>query len=434
MKVSSHSALVLAAVSVTAFLGCNAGSSGTGGSGGLGGAGGAVTATSVSVTVASTTGGFMTGVGGGGGMGPTCNPGGPNDDVDHDGFTPMQGDCDDCDPNSNPNAIEVATLMGHTPIDENCNGQIDEVDTTLCDATLAIDSTDPLDAVKAIDLCKMSTGLKDWGLVDAKWVLADGTPPPSDLAMRQNYDLGHGMLSGFGANVHVRKGQHMLGLSSGSARNPSDPGYHSVNGFSKGYTSGHPQGFPKESPACPGSVTGTPHDSAAVEINVRTPSNATGIAFDFDFYTFEWPSFVCSTYNDFFVALLTPFPMGQTDGNISFDSQNNPISVNNALLDVCGCPGNPPNPCMAGNKLFNCALGDAELIQTGFGFDTNSGSDHGSTSWLRTIAPVKGGTEINLRFAVYDSGDGVLDTTTLVDNFQWVATPGTKVGTNPVPN
>jgi hypothetical protein len=125
--------------------------------------------------------------------------------------------------------------------------------------------------------------------------------------------------------------------------------------------------------------------------------------------------------------------MGQPDGNISFDSQNNPISVNNALLDVCGCSGNPPNPCIAGGKSFPCALGDTDLIQTGFGLDTNFGQDHGSTSWLRTTAPVKGSEQITLRFTVYDSGDGVLDTTTLVDNFQWIATPGTKVGTNPVP-
>src|SRR6185436_19998003 len=28
-----------------------------------------------------------------------CTPGGPDDDVDKDGWTPNQGDCDDCDPN-----------------------------------------------------------------------------------------------------------------------------------------------------------------------------------------------------------------------------------------------------------------------------------------------------------------------------------------------
>ena len=82
--------------------------------------------------------------------------------------------------------------------------------------------------------------------------------------------------------------------------------------------------------------------------------------------------------------------------------------------------------------MFACPLGDSQLIGTGFGFDT-AGSDHGSTGWLTTQAPVKGNDQITLRFAVYDSSDGVLDTTTLIDNFRWIATPGTSVKTMPIP-
>jgi hypothetical protein len=122
----------------------------------------------------------------------------------------------------------------------------------------------------------------------------------------------------------------------------------------------------------------------------------------------------------------------QTDGNISFDSQGNPVSVNNSLLEVCGCPGNPPSSCFAGGKTFTCSLGNTDLIGTGFGFDSGGG-DHGSTSWLQTKAPVEPSTEVTIRWAVYDSGDGVLDTTTLIDNWKWIATPGITVGTDPVP-
>ena len=75
----------------------------------------------------------------------------------------------------------------------------------------------------------------------------------------------------------------MPGLSSGSARQPTDPGYHDVGGFDKGFQGGHPQGFPKESPACPGVITGTPHDGAALEVTLRTPANAQGFSFDFNF-------------------------------------------------------------------------------------------------------------------------------------------------------
>jgi len=241
------------------------------------------------------------------------------------------------------------------------------------------------------------------------------------------------VLDGFGPNVSVRKGERMLVLSSGSARQPNDPGYQDVGGFSKGYTSNHPYGFPKDSMACPGTTTGTPNDATGLEVEIRTPQNAHGLSFDFDFYTYEWPVFVCSTYNDFFVALLEPYPPAQTDGLISFDSQGNPVSVNNAFIEVCGCPENPPSPCQAGGKLFDCALGDTELIGTGFGLDT-AFQDHGATSWLTSTAPVEPNSVIQLRWAVYDSGDGVLDSTTLIDNFRWIAETGVPVKTVPTPN
>ena len=49
-------------------------------------------------------------------------------------------------------------------------------------------------------------------------------------------------------------------------------------------------------------------------------------------------------------------------------------------------------------------------------------------------APIEPNSEISVRFATYDSGDAVLDSLTLVDNFQWIAEPGTSVGTVPIEN
>jgi hypothetical protein len=86
---------------------------------------------------------------------------------------------------------------------------------------------------------------------------------------------------------------------------------------------------------------------------------------------------------------------------------------------------------VAGGKTFDCALGAQELIGTGFGIDT-AFEDHAATSWLFTTAPIESDT-ITIRWGVYDSGDGILDSTTLIDNWQWIATPGTQVGTEPVP-
>jgi len=407
------------------------------GSGGAGGAGGAASATVSSVG----SGGFNpTGTGGaGGGLVPCENPG-PKEDFDGDGFAIDDGDCNDCDANVNPGALEAPTKKGEQAFDEDCDKEIDETtDVASCDDDLALDEADPAVAAKAVGICKASAGPKDWGLVSAKWVLPDGTPPPVGAVLNENFHLGHGVLPQFGKVVKPREGKRMLALSSGTAREPGTTGYKSPQGFSKGFESGQPTGFPKESPACPGTVTGEPNDGAAIELELRAPTNAHGIAFEFDFYTYEWPNYVCSMFNDFFVALLEPFPAKQLDGNISFDTMGNPISVNNAFLDVCGCPGNPPSPCEAGGKFFNCALGNAELLGTGFGFDTGGsfGQDHGSTSWLASQAPItpsgKQDSIIKLRWGVYDSGDGILDTTTLVDKFRWILKAGVPVATEPVP-
>ena len=86
----------------------------------------------------------------------------------------------------------------------------------------------------------------------------------------------------------------MLALSTGTARRPTDPGYIAVSGFNKGITDAFPAGFPKAIPACPGVKTGTPHDGVGLEVSLRAPSNAHGFSFDFNFYTYEWPGWLCT--------------------------------------------------------------------------------------------------------------------------------------------
>jgi hypothetical protein len=401
-------------------------STGPTGTGGVATTGpGNVTATGVTSGPGATSGsGGLDVSASGAGTGAGCNQGNPNADIDGDGWTPAQGDCNDCDPDVNPGAID-------TPgVDGDCDGVLGSPPAA-CDDNLALDDADPINAARAVELCTQLTDPKKWGLKSATWVLPDGQPPPA--ASLADYAVGHGMLPSFGPNVHVQAGKRMLGLSSGTARQPTDPDFQDVGGFDKGYTSGSPMGFPKESPSCPGVMTGQPHDGIALEVVVVAPTNARGFSFRFDFFTSEWPSFTCSIYNDFFVASLLPIPMGQPDGNISTDVMGNPISVNNAFLDVCGCMGNPPAPCLAGGKSFACALGDAQLTATGFGKDTPAGMDHGSTGWLESSAPVQPHGEITLRWSVYDSSDGVLDTTTLVDDWRWITTPGVTVATKAVP-
>ncbi|NUQ79257.1 MAG: hypothetical protein HUU21_37585 [Polyangiaceae bacterium] len=374
------------------------GSTGGDGSGGVGGMDSTLT--------------LSAGVGGaaGGGNGFCSNP--ADQDGDGDGFTALDGDCNDCDPNVNPGAIEVIVDMPPEgemeipePADENCDNQIDNVGTT-CDDAIDISDFDPMNGAKTLDICQTATANdKNWGVLNAAYVRANGSPAgPSQQV---------GILSSFGPNVNVQRGVRMLGLSSGRARAASDAGAcgsYSCPGYGSGVA---PLGFPQDSPQCLGGDN--INDDVALELTLRAPTNAIGYSFNFNFYSFEYPEWVCTTFNDQFIALVDPAPVGSINGNISFDSNSNPVSVNIAFFQVCsGCP-----------------LGTQELVGTGF----DTWDDAGATSWLKTSAPITGGEEFKIRWTIWDTGDTAWDSTALVDNFQWVATGGTVViGTEPIPD
>lgn len=354
-----------------------------------------------------TTGGATSGFNpstGNGTPGPSC-PNPPDMDGDGDGFRGDEGDCNDCDANSNPGAVDA--IGGDAPpADEDCDGVVDNV--IVCDDGIGIDDFDPMNGARALDLCSQAApGDRKWGVLEARYVRASGAAANGSPQV--------GVLSGFGPNVNVQGGARMLGFSSGAARTPGQPG--ACDGFScTGYGTGAaPAGFPQDVPNCPGLQN--INDDVGLELKVRAPTNATGYAFLFKFYSYEYPEYICTEWNDQFITLVTPPPPDSMNGNISFDKQNNPVSVNVAFFDVC--PG--------------CALGDAELAGTGF--DGTAGDEGGATSWLETQAPIGAGEEFTIRFAIWDTGDQYLDSTVLVDRFQWIANGGTVVvGTDPIPD
>lgn len=337
-------------------------------------------------------------------------------DLDGDGFTPRQGDCDDCDPDTGPDAVEMPTDPGTAKKDENCDGDDDEPAPT-CDADLAVNAASPYAAVRALDLCtdaqRDGRGHDRWGVERAAWVLPDGSPEPTQGA----YSLGHGILDRFGPNVSVRYGSRMLALSSGAARLPADADFEAPRGFDKGFACAPPEGFPQPAPACPTVQSGDPRDGVALEITLRAPPNAEALAFDFNFYTFELPGHFCSPYNDLFVALLDP-PPTNGDGNIAFDPAGNIVSVNTVFLEACQCEGGPP--CSIGGRLHACTLGAAPLVGTGFGSDMSHEGDRGATGWVTSTAEVARGGALTLRLSVHDAGDGFADSTVLLDHFRWL--------------
>ncbi len=226
----------------------------------------------------------------------------------------------------------------------------------------------------------------------------------------------------------------MFALSSGIARDPSQPGWTSdCDTFGIPRDANSPTEPPPpvvlSSPSCPGAAAGAAiMNSAALELRIRTPTNATGFHFNFNFFTYEYPGWICDTYNDYFTALLQPSSgMWQ---NITFDNDGNAVSVNSSLLRVC-------NPGTHGGKTFTCPLGHDMLNGTGYGGSALCGMDPyggygdsgydqgppgGATGWLRTTAPVTGGRIITLRIAIWDAGDPDLDSLALVDGWTWEVT------------
>jgi hypothetical protein len=351
---------------------------------------------------------------GGGSTGNVCDNG-PNVDGDGDGWTAAEGDCNDCDPNVNPGAIEVIATAGPDggvpePADEDCDGTIDNVPEP-CDMGLGLGDLDPKSGAKAIDLCKFTVAnpgnknQKTWGVIDAQYVRANGTPTNPGAQV--------GIQTGFGPNVHPQGGSSLFSLSSGWARLPGQTGACNSNTCYTGGFGTPPPGFPQDVAGCDGETN--INDDVALQVQIRTPTNATGYSFAFSFYSFEYPEWVCTSYNDQFISLVSPAPVGSVNGNISFDTQHNPVSVNVAFFNVCqGCP-----------------LGTGDL--SGTGFDGSWGDDAGATGWLQSQAPVKGGDTITIRWAIWDTGDQAWDSTALVDNFQWIANGGTVVvGTDPI--
>jgi hypothetical protein len=51
---------------------------------------------------------------------------------------------------------------------------------------------------------------------------------------------------------------------------------------------------------------------------------------------------------------------------------------------------------------------------------------------LQTNAPVTPGSTIKLRFEIWDSGDEILDSTVLIDNFTFSVEPANGTTTQPV--
>jgi hypothetical protein len=254
-----------------------------------------------------------------------------------------------------------------------------------CDGGLALDSSDPLHAARGMGICD--------GLVSASWVHPNGSAAPTG----GTFDLGHGLLSSFGLNNAPREGSALLALSSGTARSPSQPGY--LESYDKSYNSTLPAGFPKASANCPvPSATG--YDGIGLHLVLVVPAGVRFLAFDYAFFTRDYPDWICTSALDQTAGLVTGLSGAATVQNVLLDTSGNPLFASPTSIRACNVAG--------------CPLGSAMLESTGF-------AAHGSSGWIRTPnLPVTAGDTVRATFTIWDSTDGASDSSLLLDNFAWV--------------
>lgn len=375
-----------------------------------------------------------------------------NTDNDGDGFTTCQNDC--CDNSSECGSPELVNpgsfdAPGNT-LDDDCDGVIDNSAAANCDTGLSSNSNDPMDYAKAIDLCQTATETDGrWGVIEAKWTLADGTGVPGAAS--------RSIRPKFGNSVTPRSGASLMEISTGNAADPDDsnPSYVPwVTGADTGTSSGFPSDwFAANGNSLPNAPGCTEPNSDAGAMNpvmltlrVRVPTNAKSFSLSTNFFSAEYPEWVCSAFNDFFVVLLDSSwngdPANPADKNLAtYTAPNNakyPVGVNLAagntgLFNQCvngavGCSGGTTSQyslCQSTDQLAGTGFDSASPLSCDF-----TSVLGGGTGWLTTSGNVVGGEIITLRIAIWDTSDGQWDSLSVIDNFQWAVTasdPGTVI-------
>ncbi|TPV94929.1 MAG: hypothetical protein B7733_12685 [Myxococcales bacterium FL481] len=169
----------------------------------------------------------------------------------------------------------------------------------------------------------------------------------------------------------------------------------------------------------------TAFDYTEMRFTVEVPPTVISVAYDFAFLSTEYPYYWGSPYNDMYVGWLES---RNWTGNISFDQQGNPISLNAGFLEYRDVP-NPnagtwgyevdpdcdePNECVS-PELHNTCM-----------------QYRAGTGWLTTKMGVEEGEEITMVFAVFDLSDPILDSYVFLDNFRWDCIPQNVPDTEPI--
>jgi hypothetical protein len=394
-----------------------------------------------------------TGEGGKGSSGNGGGTGDPNVDKDGDGWSIKNGDCNDDDPLVSPASFEVAG----DKIDNDCDGTVDNAGVA-CDDDLEAPGSSPAGAARAIGLCQIKLGAEQptgngglrWGVINATFSSVGGpllTTPPATGA---DPTLQIGFLPSFGDGTKPKEGARVLAISSGIARATNQPGFDAAKScggsptgtsnyatFSTGAPSDAP-GFPKTSACGSGS---NPHDPMAIDLAIRVPKNARSFSFKHRFFSCEYPAYACTDFNDVFAFFVSPSPLlaghkmndaTNAIGDVAFRTEPGP-TPSYSVIDANNIPF--MTACVAGTGAetvkYTACKGETDLVNSGF-------VGHVGSAWLQTSSPVpmfEAGKDpvMMVRIAIWDSGDAILDSTAIIDDFQWSTAEVTAAVTTILP-
>jgi len=380
--------------------------------------------------------------------GPLCT------DCDHDGYD-RDVDCNDNDPLVNPDAYD---FVGDG-IDNDCDGKIDDP-VLHCETIPASAPGSPLDFARAADLCPQisltHTGKPFDPVVAAAFGQIQGLslPDAGTLFTSTTKNEQINIVSSFGQNK-PQLGQTLFGISNGPwgtgtpRSSPAlDPaGFHLANACSDIPLLGD------DCLALTGNMSAanvSVQDWGELRLNVQVPVNASGMSFDFSFFSSEFNQWWQSSANDAFFALVTSKTIKGT--NIAKDSAGRAVTVNSSFFQVCPETSEAPADLQNSQALAQCvgvsgtAMVPGTLTGTGYdgagagGADASAANDTvqsitgqtyiygGGTGWLTAAFPVTPGEQLELRIVIMDTFDGIKDSVVLVDGFTWQPMAPTTTG------
>lgn len=341
-------------------------------------------------------------------------------DDDGDGFTSCNGDCDDHDSAVNPCAFDTNLAsgdpVGADGLDNDCDGQVDNL--RVCDSSLVAGHGNvATDYAKAVDICD-GPDVRCKSVVSAVWY------GPNNLSAKR-------ITSHMGSSFTPHKGQYMAFFSTGIADDLTDsPNYRPGDGTDLLNSFSHPSPLTAQQNVNP-CGTGQSEANVAIKdytelrLTLKAPANAGSFTFDFNFFSTEYPAYVCRGFNDTFLAMLTSKKYVQPF-QIAFDPNAARVNVNNSFFQAC------TSIVPADNLGYTHACSQALSTLNGTGYEIKYGQTSltvgnlnkgsGATNWLKTTAPIEPGETFTLSFIVFDEADGILDSAVNLDNFRWNST------------